>query len=265
MIQSLGEFSSARVRAVFTGRSGGVSLPPFSSLNLGHHVADNLQAVQQNRQLVARHLPSAPVWLNQVHGFEVFEADRAATQALLSASPVAATADASLTQASNQVLAVLTADCLPIVLATENGSTVAAVHAGWRGLLGKAVNHQMQGVLEATVAAMRQRAPGSPIEARLGPAIGPQQFEVGPEVYAAFVELEPQMAQGFKSRATAAVPSQKYLADLYWLAQARLNQLGVQVLDGPRWCTYIDETQFFSYRREPKTGRQATLIWLANA
>jgi polyphenol oxidase len=251
MIQSLGDFSSGRVRAVYTDRSGGCSTGRYSQLNLGTHVSDDPIAVMQNRRILARHLPSQPLWLNQVHGVDVFEV---LPESAGTSSPAGVpTADASFTAQANTVLAVLTADCLPVVLAGRNGEQVAVAHAGWRGLAGEGGF----GILEACVHKMRLAQPKTQLEAHFGPAIGPRCFEVGQEVYDQFCRADSQMARAFVRH------NEKWLADLVWLAQARLERLGVTVLDGPQLCTFEQENRFFSYRRDGITGRQATLVWIA--
>ncbi|MDD4928267.1 MAG: peptidoglycan editing factor PgeF [Gallionella sp.] len=229
----------ARVRALQTTRQGGVSVAPYDSLNLGDHVGDPQQAVARNRLLLSARLPSDPLWLEQVHGRVVADADAPGCQRR---------ADASVARRAGSVCAVMTADCLPLLLCDQVGSVVAAVHAGWRGLA--------SGVIEATVAAM-DVAPGN-LMAWMGPAIGPQAFEVGDEVRAAFVAANARAAVGF-------IPgsSGKWQADIYALARLRLNLLGVNDIYGGDRCTYSEPGEFFSYRRDGVTGRQATLIWLA--
>lgn len=230
----------ANVRSLITTRSGGVSAAPYAGLNLGDHVGDNPEHVTQNRILLNAHLPAEPKWLKQVHGIAV--ADACAT---------GAEADASVAFQADEVCAVLTADCLPVLLCDQSGTVVGAAHAGWRGLL--------NGVIEATTATMK--VPSSSLLAYLGPAIGPQAFEVGEEVRAAFVAADPEAASAF-------VPSdrqpetQRWLADIYWLARLRLEKLGVAEVYGGGLCTYTDVERFFSYRRDGVTGRMASLIWL---
>lgn len=232
----------ARVRALQTTRVGGVSSGAYSSLNLGDHVADDPLKVAANRQLLNRYVPTEPLWLRQVHGIEVVDA------ATASCLP---DADASYTRASRAVCAVMTADCLPILLCDEQGSIVAAVHAGWRSLL--------DGVIEATVAAM-QTSPKD-LMAWLGPAIGPQAFEIGTDVRDAFITRDHLAAQAFKP-----IAGDKWLGDIYLLAKLRLNTMGVVRIYGgsisEAYCTYTDEARFFSFRRDGATGRMATMIWL---
>jgi YfiH family protein len=226
----------ANVRAMQTTRQGGVSASPYASLNLGDHVGDASLCVARNRMLLNRLLPSEPVWLNQVHGADVVDADRAGC---LSA------ADASV--ARHSVCVVMTADCLPVLLCDVQGTVVAAVHAGWRGLAA--------GVIEAAVGKM-QAAPQN-LMAWLGPAIGQSAFEVGEEVRAAFVASDEAAAAAF-------IPGKpgKYQADIYALARLRLNALGISRVYGGDRCTFGEAEQFFSYRRDGVTGRQGTFIWL---
>lgn len=226
------------VRAFITTREGGVSQPPFASLNLGDHVGDDPAAVAQNRALVRELTPAEPLWLKQVHGTRVVD--------LATAQP-GAEADACVAHAAGQVCVVMTADCLPALFCDRSGTVVAAAHAGWRGLL--------DGVLEAAVAGMH--VPGSEILAYLGPAIGAEKFEVGDEVRAAFVAYDPAAAEGF----IAARPG-KWLADIYLLARQRLAKVGVQAVYGGTDCTVTDAQRFYSYRRDGQTGRMAALVWL---
>ncbi len=231
------------VRACATTRSGGVSLPPYDSLNLGDHVGDEPAAVAQNRQrlLEQLQLPAPPRWLRQVHGIEVARLAGALPQTPLEA-------DAAATAAPGVVCAVMTADCLPVLFCDRRGTVVAAAHAGWRGLL--------NGVLEATVAAMR--VPGAEILAWLGPAIGPEAFEVGDEVRDAFISLASPAQPAFRPHGPG-----KWLADIYLLARHRLQGCGVTAISGGDYCTYRDAARFYSYRRDGRTGRMASLIWLA--
>ncbi len=233
----------ANVVALATSRVGGVSSGPYASLNLGDHVGDDPAAVAENRRRLQQSCPGLHSigWLQQVHGVDVVDAD---------ASRIAC-ADAQFSAEPGVGCVVMTADCLPVLLCDRRGSRVAAAHAGWRGLC--------HGVLEATVASFE---PGSELLAWLGPAIGPASFEVGPEVRAAFIER----AEG-QVEATAAcfAPSARaghWLADLYQLARLRLQAAGVSAVYGGGLCTFTDATRFFSYRREPTTGRMATLIYL---
>lgn len=236
----------ANVRSAQTVRSGGVSAPPFTSLNLGTHVGDMLADVELNRDKLAcyLHLTNKPVWLEQVHGTGVV------TLPLSVQSSTPAVADAVLSRTPEQVCAIMTADCLPVLFCDTAGTVVAAAHAGWRGLA--------NGVLESTLQAMD--VDPANVMAWLGPAIGPSAFEVGGEVRAAFVAHLPQSAGAFVTHGDPS--ADKWLADIYQLARLRLAAAGVTQCYGGDYCTYTDSDRFFSYRREPKTGRQASLIWL---
>lgn len=224
------------VRALITTRSGGVSLGPYASMNPADHVGDEPQAVAANRVLLRAALPSEPFWLKQIHSEIVAEAG---------IGPVEA--DACIARGAKQVCAVLTADCLPVLLCAIDGSVVGAAHAGWRGLCA--------GVLEHTVAAMGIH--GAQVLAYLGPAIGPRAFEVGSEVREAFMAFDPPAAAAFAPQANG-----KYLADLYLLARQRLATVGVTQVYGGGECTYRDAERFYSYRRDGATGRMATLVWI---
>lgn len=233
------------VRALSTTRQGGVSQPPWDSLNLGSHVEDSPDDVRANRQRLAEFtgLDAARIaWLNQVHGTRVVEitADNVDT---------VPEADASFTREPGIACAILTADCLPVLLCDRAGSVVGAAHAGWRSLCG--------GVLENLISAMA--VPGDELKVWLGPAIGPQQFEVGPEVRAAFLSHDPDAASAFAEE--GARPG-RYLADIYQLARQRLARAGVRAISGGGLCTVGDRGRFFSYRRDGRTGRMATLIWM---
>ena len=232
----------AFVRAVSTTRSGGVSRGPYYSMNPATHVADDPEAVRTNceRLGMALGLPSAPAWLQQVHGAQVVDA---------AGAEEATVADAGWTDRAGVVCAVLTADCLPVLLSDREGRCVAAVHAGWRGLAA--------GVIEAAARALPVE--GADLLAWLGPAIGPQAFTVGEEVRDAFVAFDPQAAAAF-----TAGPDGRLQADLYRLARQRLTGLGITGVSGGHWCTHSDPGRFFSYRRDGSTGRMATLIWLAS-
>ncbi|MEW6352861.1 MAG: peptidoglycan editing factor PgeF [Pseudomonadota bacterium] len=229
----------ACVRAYSTTRRGGVSAPPYGEFNLAAHVGDDVHGVRENRaRLAARlDLPAPPLWLDQVHGARVVDA--AATDA----TPQA---DAAYTSAPRTVCAVLTADCLPLLLCDRAGTRVAAVHAGWRGLAA--------GVIEATLRAMQM--PGSELLAWMGPAIGPRAFEVGGEMRELFVRHDAHAARAFQP-----APGQKWLADIYQLARLRLAACGVHAVYGARWCT-VSDARFYSYRRDGVTGRMATVIWM---
>lgn len=227
-----------RVRTLITTRNGGVSQPPYASLNLGTHVGDDAQHVADNRALLRAQLPAEPAWLNQIHSTIVLDA------ATVQHTP---DADASYTRARDTVCVVMTADCLPVLLCDRSGSVVAAAHAGWRGLC--------SGVLERTIAAMG--VPGGELMAWMGPAIGPDAFEVGAEVRAAFAAHDPAASNAFTP-----IGDNKFLADIYQLARQRLQAAGVGAVYGGDLCTVIDRQRFFSYRRDGRTGRMASLIWL---
>ena len=226
----------ANVRSVQTTRLGGVSTAPYDSLNLGAHVGDDALLVARNRMLFSRIFPSEPVWLEQVHGTVVADADRV---------PCVPQADACI--ARRGVCVVMTADCLPVLLCDKQGGVVAAVHAGWRGLAA--------GVIEATVRAMAV-APEN-LMAWLGPAISQAAFEVGNEVRAAFVDVDAETVAAFVPGARG-----KWQADIYALARRRLQLLGVTEVYGGDRCTFRESAQFFSYRRDGVTGRMGTFIWL---
>jgi YfiH family protein len=235
----------AAVGALSTTRRGGVSAAPYDDgnggggLNLGLHVGDDAGKVMHNRALLRSQLPGSPVWLNQVHGARVVDA--AAVEGLPDA-------DGSFTTQAGVVCAIMTADCLPVLFADRAGTVVGAAHAGWRGLA--------QGVLQNTVARMRE-AGAADISAWLGPAIGPQAFEVGAEVRAAFADANPAAAAAF-----ALQPDGKYLADIYQLARLALAGCGVEQIGGGSLCTVSDADCFYSYRRDRETGRMASLIWI---
>jgi polyphenol oxidase len=230
----------ANVRAAATLRAGGVSTGPFASLNLALHVGDEPGAVAENRRRLRDMLalPAEPAWLNQVHGATVVEA-----------GPYAAppTADAAFARKPKQVCTVQTADCLPVLICDREGTRVAASHAGWRGLAG--------GVLRATLEAMAI-APGH-LMAWLGPAIEQDAFEVGAEVREAFLALDPANAAAFRANERG-----RWQADLCDLARRELARLGIAAVYGGGFRVHADRDRFFSYRRDSRTGRMATLIWL---
>lgn len=226
------------VRALQTLRTGGCSPAPWNSFNLGNHVGDSPALVAANRAMLNERLPAEPFWLQQVHGIAAVNADFEAN--LLEA-------DAAIGRLPGRVCAVMTADCLPVLLCDRAGTVVAAAHAGWRGLAA--------GVLEATIKKMD--VPASNLLAWLGPAIGPKCFEVGDEVRATFVDKDPSATLAF-----AAKPSGKWLADIYTLARQRLQAAGVNSISGGDFCTFTEAERFFSYRRDGVTGRMASLIWL---
>jgi YfiH family protein len=231
------------VRAVATLRSGGTSVGPFASLNLGDHVGDDPAAVAANRARLVAELGLAlePCWLRQVHGTTVVEAAPG-----LAVPPEA---DAAVTGLPGLACAVLTADCLPVLLARRDGSRVGAAHAGWRGLVA--------GVVEATVARLctDDGRPGD-VLAWLGPAIGPGAYEVGADVREALLAGDPGAGDALRPGR----PGHWWL-DLYAAARRRLARAGVTEIHGGAWCTATEAGRFFSYRRDGTCGRQATLIW----
>jgi len=237
----------SRVRAWATTRSGGVSAAPRASLNLGDHVGDDAASVRRNRELLRATLglPAEPAWLQQVHGTAVVAA--AATPAGMASPPVA---DASWTTAAGVTCAVLTADCLPVLFCNQAGTHVAAAHAGWRGLAA--------GVLECTIGWLAADGvrPES-LLAWLGPAIGPEAYEVGDDVRAAFLQADRAAARAFRARRPG-----HWLLDLYAAARLRLARAGVTAVFGGEHCTLTEPRRFFSHRRDGVTGRQATLICL---
>ena len=226
------------VKAFVTSRSGGVSIGPYASLNLGTRVGDDAHAVAENRARVRAFLPADPRWLHQIHGTRIAQADRVAQEI---------SADAAFTRARRVVCAVQVADCLPVLFCDREGTCVAAAHAGWRGL--------SAGVLEQTIAALG--LPASRLLAWLGPAIGPRAFEVGTDVLTAFAQSDPCHS----AFAPAADPG-KWLADLFALARIRLAAAGLSAISGGGLCSFSDPTRFFSHRRDRITGRQAAFIWL---
>lgn len=224
------------VRAASTVRSGGFSQGAYAGLNLGAHVGDDPAHVAANRRLLgeALNLPAEPLWLHQVHGAGVIDADKSASL----------TGDAAVTRRAGAVCAVMTADCLPILLCDRSGSCVAAVHAGWRGLAG--------GVVEAAVAALD----GTDLMAWLGPAIGPEAFEVGEDVRRVFCDRAGDCSSVFSRSG-----GERWRADLYEIARRVLRRAGVREVYGGGCCTHSDPERFYSYRRDGRTGRMATLIW----
>lgn len=232
------------VDAFVTTRHGGVSIGPLATMNLGRNSDDDPAALAVNRQRLQAFLPAAPVWLAQVHGSAVATLNRA--PAPDAPPPIA---DAAVTREPGVVCAVLTADCLPVLFAERHGRAVGVAHAGWRGLAA--------GILEATVAALHDlgASPGD-LLAWLGPGIGPDAFEVGSEVRAAFCVGDPDAASCFVPRRDG-----KWLADLHRLARRRLAVAGVTQVHGSGYCTYSDAARFYSYRRDRASGRMAALIW----
>lgn len=230
----------SRVRALITERNGGVSSAPYDSLNLATHVGDDPARVTENRRRLAEAttLPGEPLWLTQVHGCAVADAAHDAA---------GCEADAAFTDSPGQVCAVLTADCLPLLATNRSGSAVAAIHAGWRGLAG--------GVVEAALA----RFDEDPAELLvwLGPAIGPDAFEVGADVREAFVAQDAGADTCFRANQPG-----HWMADIYGLARRRLAALGVGFCGGGGYCTFSDSARYYSYRRDGVTGRMASIIWI---
>lgn len=246
------------VRYFSTWRQGGVSQAPMDSLNLGTHVGDDPAAVRENRMRLRRALPDEPVWLEQVHGTAVFDADTIiggaappARDAAQTAFPPAPRADAAVTTRRGRPLAIMTADCLPVVLSDESGTVLGVAHAGWRGLAA--------GVLENTLDELRRRAPDAHgWRAWIGPGIGPRAFQVGAEVREAFLDRDAALAECFLFQPG----SGRWLADLAGLARARLSRAGIGRVEESGECTWTRADRYFSHRRDPGSGRQATLAWL---
>jgi YfiH family protein len=227
----------ARVRAFVTTRSGGVSRGEYASMNLGGSGGDENANVARNRLIVRERLPAMPRWLRQVHGTRVADLDDDAV----------AQADAAVTGSPGRVAAVLTADCMPLFLCDTGSCRVAVAHAGWRGMAA--------GVVESALAALG--ADPSRTIAWMGPAIGPEAFEVGAEVREAFVAADPGAGEAFRSHRPG-----KYFADLYGLARRRLERAGVAAIGGGGFCTFREDQRFFSYRREKQSGRMGAFIWI---
>jgi YfiH family protein len=228
------------IGCITTTRKGGFSRNVYKGLNLGLQVSDDEKHVQKNRQLLKDdlNLPNDPIWLDQVHGSQVIQ--------LLDATNKKLSADAVYTKEVGIVCAVLTADCLPVVFCDQSGSYVAVAHAGWRGLL--------NGVLENTLKALP--VDNVDIMCWLGPAIGPNKFEVGKEVFEQFVVKDAVHENSFLKQNES-----KYLANIYQLAKNALKSNGVKNVYGGGFCTHMQKERFFSYRRDGRTGRMATLIW----
>ncbi|RDX37381.1 peptidoglycan editing factor PgeF [Vibrio campbellii] len=227
------------VKAFASTRVGGFSTAPYQGLNLGAHVGDDLSIVVKNRDWLAQEakMPSAPIWLNQTHSTVVAQVSEPTTQVL--------DADGVFTSSSQVVCSAMTADCLPVLLTNTQGTQVAAVHAGWRGL----ANGIVENALELF---------SGEVMAWLGPAIGPQAFEVGDDVLQAFVDFDSQAHQAFTPRDVEG----KWLADMSKLATQRLNKFGITQVFDSCLCTFQHKEDFYSYRRDGVTGRQATFIWI---
>ena len=239
------------IHALVSTRSGGVSKPPYDSFNLGDHVGDQTDDVIANRVIFSKELPGNPLWLNQTHSVVVSTPE---TRKAMDGDVIHA--DASVSNIPNEVLVILTADCLPALFTNSQGTVVGAAHAGWRGLCA--------GVLENTVSEMlrlSQETAASDLLVWLGPAIGPESFEVGEDVVRAFRDSGLPFSQSaFKP---IAGKSEKFLADIYGLARTRLQACGITSFFGGEYCTVRNAEQFFSYRRDHETGRFASAIWIA--
>lgn len=237
-----------------TRRTGGVSAGPYASLNLGLHVDDNQAAVLQNRQLLGKYLPAPAVWLNQIHGTQIHWADSSNTA-------VVADADALITTEKNTPLAIMIADCMPVVISDTDASILAVAHAGWRGLAA--------GILQNTIAAMRVKCPqATQLQAWIGPCISAKEFEVGAEVFDTFAAQDKVLARYFVSSNKTTMVNGKarihYYADLAAIARHILLQADVVQVEICGDCTYTDTRHYFSYRRDGQTGRQVTLAWLTD-
>ncbi len=230
----------ANIKALSTTRQGGVSLPPYQGLNVADHVGDAGNAVLRNREWLREtvDLPAEPCWLKQVHGTDIVTGESR------DHVPVA---DGSFSSVAGQVLAVMTADCLPLLICDQQGSEIAAVHAGWRGLL--------DGIIENAID--RFSSPSETLLVWLGPAIGPTAFEVGDEVRDLFIDRDKNSVDSFQSNRPG-----HWLADIYQLARIRLEGRGVRSIYGGERCTVSDPDRFYSYRRDGVTGRMASLIWI---
>lgn len=228
------------IKAYTTTRVGGFSHAPYNSLNIAAHVGDNLDLVSKNRQLLQKdlYLKKPIIWLEQVHGNIAISAD----------NPISSLrADAIYSKAEQTVCAVQTADCLPLLVCSSSSYCVAAIHAGWKGL--------SNGIIETTIDALA--LPPSDILVWLGPAIGPQAFIVGEEVFQSFMDIDPAAETAFQP-----IENKQWRANLYKLAQQRLNKLGITSIYGGNYCTFSDKLRFFSYRRDHITGRMLSLIWI---
>ncbi|MBF0471615.1 MAG: peptidoglycan editing factor PgeF [Gammaproteobacteria bacterium] len=231
------------IGACMSTRCGGWSQGAYRSLNLGDHVGDQDELVTKNRERLQQiaGMPTAPRWLSQLHGSEVVRLDNAPPGGRISA-------DGAITATAGQICVVMTADCLPLLLTTRDGSEVAAVHGGWRSL--------QQGIIAAALHQFSQ--PSTEVMAWLGVAIGPEQFEVGEEVRSLFMAQHSDNSGAFRPGERAG----KWFADIYALARGELLRLGVTAIYGGGGCTFTDRDRFFSYRRQNCTGRMASAIWI---
>lgn len=228
------------VKAVSTTRRGGLSKAPYDHFNLALHVGDDPDAVHANRKLLKQSLklPAEPLWLNQIHSNQVIHSDQKGS---------CNDADAMIGLQPGTVCVVMTADCLPLLICDRSGSKVSAVHAGWRGLLA--------GIIERAIAALAIEP--KELIAWLGPAIGPDAFEVDEPVISSFTNLDPAYEQAFSVNRPG-----HWLMDIYALAEMKLRRSGVQRISGGELCTASDASRFYSYRRDGRTGRMASLIWI---
>ena len=242
----------ASIRALVTTRTGGVSEAPYDALNLGKHVGDAPEKVIENRARLRQLLPSEPIWLEQVHGSRVWHSGENFQ------------ADAAISAELNQVITVLTADCMPVFFCNRAGSLVGVAHAGWRGLCAGVLENTVQALCEKSLA-LGQTLVREDILVWLGPAIGPSCFEVGNEVREQFIDAARLTGAVFPLESFQAIPGnpQKYWANLYLLARSRLKYAGIQAIYGGDFCTFTQSEQFFSHRRDGVSGRFAALIWLA--
>lgn len=245
------------IQAGCTTRIGGFSERPYASFNLAQHVGDNEQHVEDNRRFLCDtwQLPAEPLWLEQTHSNRVYLADenktlRGKPRGMSDNNTLSRQADAIISRQSNTVCAILTADCLPLLICDKQGKEIAAIHAGWRGLA--------NGVIENTLRQLRSR--NEDLLVWLGPAIGATVYEVGTEVYETFCRLSADSEQAFQT-----VDKDHYLADLYQLARLILQGQHIHTIYGGNYCTYSDAKRFYSYRRDGQTGRMASLIWIENS
>jgi polyphenol oxidase len=248
------------IKALVTTRystHNGISLADYKDFNLAMHVGDNSDHVEYNRELLNKILPQQPIWLNQIHSQRIIEIDDSTylkdADGYLSKS--LENADGSFTLSRNQVCAVMTADCLPILFSSEGGEIVAAIHVGWRGLALGIIDTTVQFLLNKL--SIKGVLENNQLLAWLGPAISKNYFEVGEEVKVQFLTLNPDYKEAF----TSSEEPQKFMADIYQLARINLQKLGVTKIYGGNFCTYEEKDKFFSYRRDGITGRMASLIW----
>ncbi|MDO9047991.1 MAG: peptidoglycan editing factor PgeF [Methylobacter sp.] len=248
----------ANIRAATTLRTGGVSCGAYASLNPAMHVGDDADKVKQNRQIIKEllGLPGEPVWLDQIHSNRAVQAHPPLAKGGRGDLDLQQ-ADAGYTAESGVVCAVMTADCLPLLVCATDGSQVAAIHAGWRGLLAGVIGNTLA-ALQIPLAPLLQRGARGDFLVWLGPAIGPDCFEVGAEVRNAFLEKSAAFITAFKQQS-----NDKWLADIYQLARIDLAMLGIDKVYGGGFCTVTEHERFYSYRRDKETGRMATLIWRA--